>query len=190
MIIVTRMTTMKRLMIFCFVAALSLSSRAQQLPIEHTPGECMKGEDKNVIEATLASKGEPRCYYRTVGAEEWCWVVGERAPDDPNQAKFILPKFRSGIEIDYFFLTLDSTPEITDLVTGKSTVVYRVAVRDRCVGPLARSSDIVLTRCAASGAPVAIAAAYSIGEEVSLEPPSPSSPLATTAAPIHKPPSR
>lgn len=168
---------MKRSVMFLLICAVfSLSAGAQQIPIEHTPGECLKGEDKNIIEASVPSTGEPRSYYRVAGSEEWCWVVGERAPDDPKRAVFTLPKFRSGIQLDYFFLTLDSTPENSELVTGKSPVVYRIDIRDRCANPVARTNTIVLTRCASSAAPMAIAAAYSLGEEVIPEPPSPSAP--------------
>ncbi|HVT45993.1 MAG TPA: hypothetical protein VMT00_16570 [Thermoanaerobaculia bacterium] len=189
------MKTASLLLLVTLVTSLPLG--AQQLPIRHTPPECLPAEKFPLLIATVESKGVPRAYFRREGAEDWCWVDGTKLED---RAIFVFPKFESGASLEYYFATLDfdqgngdpsveeEKPLVTDrlltqmdrgetaVITGRSPVLYRVRVTSNCRNEVARHVEIVTSNCGSGEMAAAIGAAYQLTTASPPLPPSPSAP--------------
>lgn len=154
--------------VLCLIA-FSVSAQQAVQPIFHERPECMWSEDEMFLGATMTSEGEARAYYRPMGAEEWCYVVGDRLTD---RAFFILPEFDEGVTIEYFFLS-----HVNDVITGRSDEIYSIALSPDCRRRPPRHEGIVVSDCETQGGiGTAVGAALQMEADSALIEPSPFTP--------------
>ncbi len=132
------------MMVLGATAALAQTPPAAPPPIVHQSPSCFRPERKALVEARLNVTGTPRVFFRQHGAEDWCYVDGERILDE---AMVILPEFRKGITVDYFFVTY-----VEDRITGRSPTVYQAVISDDCSTPVARHGGVLSLECAGGNA--------------------------------------
>lgn len=152
-------------------AALPLSG--QEAPtIDYAPVSCVRAQEFTVLFAATDAKGEPRLYFRPVGATEWCYVEGVRLPAS-DRFRAILPKFNHDTELEHFFITVDE-----GAVTARTPRLYRVRVLDRCDAVIGRGVDFLLNSCESGPGELgsAVAAGYALQSNVEPQEVSPSSP--------------
>jgi hypothetical protein len=149
-----------RLILFTGLVLLCTSIYAQQAVIGYSPVSCLPAGQFALVSATIETPGTPRMYFRVAGTEDWCFVDGTRVLDI---ARFILPKFQAGTQLEYYFVVLDGNK-----VTAKSPQIYRVAVTERCDTPASRHMDIVQADCEQGG----VALGSSMGAAYMIEAPS------------------
>ena len=151
----------------------ALPVTAQEAPtIDYAPVSCVRAQEFTVLFAATDAKGEPRLYFRPVGATEWCYVEGVRLPAS-DRFRAILPKFNHDTELEHFFITVDEGE-----VTARTPRLYRVRVLDRCDAVIGRGVEFLLNSCESGPGELgsAVAAGYAIQSNVDPQEVSPSSP--------------
>lgn len=134
------------------------AAAAQELNvIEHSGLECIRAGQMPVLQVNVSQPGEVRVYFRTVGATDWCYVVGTNLGLLSNA---ILPQFDSGTEIEYFFVLLKGRQ-----IVARSPQVYRAKASERCDNIVARHSITLAMECSPNSAnsiPAALGAGYAL----------------------------
>lgn len=100
--------------------------------IEYTPVSCIVADELTVLQLNVTKQGDLRMYFRYVNTPDWCWVQGNNMW---QISTVVMPKFKPGQEIEYFFVLLDNRR-----VIGKSPVVYRAKASEDCNTLVARHS--------------------------------------------------
>lgn len=151
------------------LSLLPVAAQEAVQPISHERPECMWSEDEMFLAATVTAEGEARAYYRQKGAEEWCYVVGDRLTD---RAFFVLPEFTDGVTLEYFFLS-----HVNDVITGRSDEIYNVSLSQDCRRRPPRHEGIVVSDCETQGGiGTAVGAALQVETDSALIEPSPFTP--------------
>lgn len=100
--------------------------------IDYTPVNCLVADELTVLQMNVTKQGDLRAYFRFVNTPDWCWVQGTNMW---QVSTLVMPKFKPGQEIEYFFVLLDKKR-----VIGKSPVVYRAKASEQCDTLIARHS--------------------------------------------------
>ncbi len=129
-----------------FALALFATSLVAQTPlprpndvIQYTPVTCITPDQLPVFQLSIARPGDLRAYFRLVNTTEWCWVQGNNVGP---VSTVVLPKFRPGQEVEYFFVLLEGKR-----VIARSPVLYRVKATDHCDTLIARHSNNFIVDC-------------------------------------------
>lgn len=131
---------MKRLLFAAAALLLSTAAFAQkQGTIDYTPDSCIVGDEMPLFRVQTHDDGVLRAYFRRVNTTDWCSVDGQ----NHNSASTVtLPKFRTGDEIEYYFIVLKG-----DEVVAKSPKIYRARATDHCDALYNRHALVLTLEC-------------------------------------------
>lgn len=121
------------------LAATAVFPQAVPDPIGYQPVSCITPDQLPVFQLNLAIPGELRAYFRFVNTPDWCWVQGNNLGP---VSTVVMPKFRAGQEIEYFFVVLEKKR-----VIAKSPVLYRAKATEHCDTLVARHSLDFIVDC-------------------------------------------
>jgi hypothetical protein len=172
-----------RMRSWAFLAALSLATASVAFAadtdelIKYAPVSCVVADQLPVLKLDIQTPGELRAYYKFVNTTEWCWVQGNNIGPIST---IVLPKFRPGQSIEYFFVVLKGKR-----IIAKSKVTYRLSATNHCDTLVARHSLGFAVDCGheVSGGANSVVAANSFQPKDYVEPPhiSPDTPVGTAA---------
>lgn len=131
---------MKKTIITAALLLVAASAFAQQQgTIDYKEEACVPGGEMPLMEVQTHDDGILRAYFRRVNSADWCSVDGMNAGVASN---VILPKFDTGLEIEYYFVVLQK-----DRVVAKSPKLYRTKVMTHCDSPVARHTMMLTLEC-------------------------------------------
>lgn len=122
-----KLTILAAVLLLCGGVA---SAQTPDEVIQYQPVSCVVPDELPVFQLDVSQPGDLRAYFRPVNTVDWCWVQGNNLGP---LSTVVMPKFRPGQEIEYFFVLLEKKR-----VIGKSPVVYRVKAVDHCDTLVAR----------------------------------------------------